>query len=221
MENLRVVLVEDDDFTRGLLSTSLTSQGLIIAGAADNASAGLKLILDLQPDVALLDLNLGKGPNGLDLAVTVRQRAPHVGIVMLTSIEDPRLLGPNLSQAPVGVEFLIKREMGDIEKVVTALQNAKRAASTPTGHRIRPAGVPRVKEFTDSQIETMRLVSLGMTNAQIAGRRGVSEKSVEQMISRIFGQLSMPLIPAGQNQRVAISRLYYRLTGGAPSHDAD
>ncbi|NBP92104.1 MAG: response regulator, partial [Actinobacteria bacterium] len=151
MENLKVVLVEDDDFTRGLLSTSLTSQGLVIAGAADNASAGLKLILDLQPDVALLDLNLGKGPNGLDLAVTVRQRAPQVGIVMLTSIEDPRLLGPNLSQAPAGVEFLIKREMGDIEKVVTALKNAKRAASTPAGHRTRPAGVPRVKEFTDSQ----------------------------------------------------------------------
>ena len=221
MEQLRVVLVEDDDFTRGLLGTSLSAAGLVIIGAAENASVGLKLVLELQPDVALLDLNLGKGPNGLDLAVTIRQRAPQVGIVMLTSIEDPRLLGPNLSQAPTGVEFLIKREMGDIHKVVAALSNAKRAAVAPVGKRIRAVGVPRVKEFTDSQIETMRLVSLGMTNGQIAARRGVSEKSVEQMISRIFGQVSMPLIPAGQNQRVAISRLYHRLTGGAPSHDAD
>ena len=132
MEQLQVVLVEDDDFTRGLLSTSLAAQGLIIIGSAANASEGLKLILDLLPDVVLLDLNLGKGPNGLDLAATVRQRAPQVGIVMLTSIEDPRLLGPNLSQAPAGVEFLIKREMGDINKVVVALENAKRAAVTRT-----------------------------------------------------------------------------------------
>ena len=220
MEQLRVVLVEDDDFTRGLLSTSLAAQGLIIIGSAANASDGLKLILDLLPDVVLLDLNLGKGPNGLDLAATVRQRAPQVGIVMLTSIEDPRLLGPNLSQAPAGVEFLIKREMGDINKVVAALENAKRAAAAPLGSRARAAGVPRVKEFTDSQIETMRLVSLGHTNSQIASRRVVSEKSVEQMISRIFSQMSLPIIPEGQNQRVSISRLYYRLMGGAPSHDS-
>lgn len=220
MEQLQVVLVEDDDFTRGLLSTSLAAQGLIIIGSAANASEGLKLILDLLPDVVLLDLNLGKGPNGLDLAATVRQRAPQVGIVMLTSIEDPRLLGPNLSQAPAGVEFLIKREMGDINKVVVALENAKRAAATPLGSRTRAAGVPRVKEFTDSQIETMRLVSLGHTNSQIASRRAVSEKSVEQMISRIFSQMSLPVIPEGQNQRVSISRLYYRLMGGAPSHDS-
>ncbi|PHX75868.1 MAG: hypothetical protein CK545_02820 [Actinobacteria bacterium] len=220
MEQLRVVLVEDDDFTRGLLSTSLAAQGLIIIGSAANASEGLKLILDLLPDVILLDLNLGKGPNGLDLAATVRQRAPQVGIVMLTSIEDPRLLGPNLSQAPAGVEFLIKREMGDINKVVVALENAKRAAAAPLGHRARTAGIPRVKEFTDSQIETMRLVSLGHTNSQIASRRAVSEKSVEQMISRIFSQMSLPVIPEGQNQRVSISRLYYRLMGGAPSHDS-
>ena len=217
MEQLQVVLVEDDDFTRGLLSTSLAAQGLIIIGSAANASEGLKLILDLLPDVVLLDLNLGKGPNGLDLAATVRQRAPQVGIVMLTSIEDPRLLGPNLSQAPAGVEFLIKREMGDINKVVVALENAKRAAVTPLGSRARAAGVPRVKEFTDSQIETMRLVH---TNSQIASRRAVSEKSVEQMISRIFSQMSLPIIPEGQNQRVSISRLYYRLMGGAPSHDS-
>ena len=220
MEQLQVVLVEDDDFTRGLLSTSLAAQGLIIIGSAANASEGLKLILDLLPDAALLDLNLGKGPNGLDLAATVRQRAPQVGIVMLTSIEDPRLLGPNLSQAPAGVEFLIKREMGDINNVVVALENAKRAAVTPLGSRARAAGVPRVKEFTDSQIETMRLVSLGHTNSQIASRRAVSEKSVEQMISRIFSQMSLPVIPEGQNQRVSISRLYYRLMGGAPSHDS-
>ena len=220
MEQLQVVLVEDDDFTRGLLSTSLAAQGLIIIGSAANASEGLKLILDLLPDVVLLDLNLGKGPNGLDLAATVRQRAPQVGIVMLTSIEDPRLLGPNLLQAPAGVEFLIKREMGDINNVVVALENAKRDAAAPLGSRARAAGVPRVKEFTDSQIETMRLVSLGHTNSQIASRRAVSEKSVEQMISRIFSQMSLPVIPEGQNQRVSISRLYYRLMGGAPSHDS-
>ncbi len=221
MEQLQVVLVEDDDFTRGLLSTSLAAQGMTIIGSAASASEGLKLILDLLPDVVLLDLNLGKGPNGLDLAVTVRQRVPQVGIVMLTSIEDPRLLGPNLSQAPAGVEFLIKREMGDINKVVVALENAKRAAGTAPGNRVRAVGVPRVKEFTDSQIETMRLVSLGHTNGQIASRRAVSEKSVEQMISRIFSQMSWPAIPEGQNQRVSISRLYYRLMGGAPSHDSN
>jgi len=221
MEQLQVVLVEDDDFTRGLLSTSLAAQGMTIIGSAASASEGLKLILDLLPDVVLLDLNLGKGPNGLDLAVTVRQRVPQVGIVMLTSIEDPRLLGPNLSQAPAGVEFLIKREMGDINKVVVALENAKRAAGAAPGNRVRAVGVPRVKEFTDSQIETMRLVSLGHTNGQIASRRAVSEKSVEQMISRIFSQMSWPAIPEGQNQRVSISRLYYRLMGGAPSHDSN
>lgn len=66
--------------------------------------------------------------------------------------------------------------------------------------------------MTDSQLETMRLIAQGHSNAEIAKIRGVSEKSIEQTISRLVANLDIPKTGKG-NQRVQISKLYFRLTG--------
>ena len=67
-------------------------------------------------------------------------------------------------------------------------------------------------DLTDSQLETMRLIARGLSNAEIAKIRGVNEKSVEQTISRLIANLHLPSGP-DKNQRVQISRLYFEKTG--------
>jgi DNA-binding NarL/FixJ family response regulator len=67
-------------------------------------------------------------------------------------------------------------------------------------------------EITESQLDTMRLLSKGLSNSEIAKLRGVTEKSIEQSIARLAKNLNLPKGKA-INQRVQISRLYFKLTG--------
>jgi DNA-binding NarL/FixJ family response regulator len=68
--------------------------------------------------------------------------------------------------------------------------------------------------FTDSQLSIMRAVAEGLTNAEIARRRNVSERAVEQMMRRIAQRLGLHSSDASSfNQRVQITRAYLEMTG--------
>ena len=88
----RVLLVDDDEFTRFLLVRALASFGYDEAVACDGAPAAVVAAETLRPHVAILDLDLGPGPSGIDLAHALRRKQPDLAIILLTSFEDPRLL---------------------------------------------------------------------------------------------------------------------------------
>jgi DNA-binding NarL/FixJ family response regulator len=88
-----------------------------------------------------------------------------------------------------------------------------RAARADAGRGTRSADIGI--DLTDSQVETMRLVAEGLSNAEIAERRCVTVGAVEVAVSRIARALGIQHDRA-HNQRVMITREYYRLTGGSP-----
>ena len=213
MERIRVMLVEDDDFTRSMIVSALQLQGLDVICETSSAGPALKLAETLRPNAAVIDLDLGAGPNGIDIAIALRRRHPGIGIVILTSYEDPRLIGPKIPNPPIGAVYLIKRQVGEIEtlykSIIKSISNVSPLSKIelPTNTSSAELG-----EITESQLDTMRLLSKGLSNSEIAKLRGVTEKSVEQSIARLVKNLN---IPKGKaiNQRVQISRLYFKLTG--------
>jgi len=74
-------------------------------------------------------------------------------------------------------------------------------------------------ELTDVQIETMRLIAQGLSNASIAKHRKISEKSVEQAISRLAAILNFTNSKE-TNQRVLITNYYHKMTGTNTSSNA-
>ena len=108
MPNPRVLVVEDDDFTRNLLISALRSQDCDVVLESASATYALKTASRMRIDVAVLDLNLGRGPTGLDLALGLRRNIPEIGILFLTSYKDPRLLGNSTQLAPHGSVYLEK-----------------------------------------------------------------------------------------------------------------
>ena len=74
----RVLVLEDDDFTRTMLSENLRSTGFIVESAA-NVSQALDLLLQFEPNAVLVDLNLGSGPNGSDFLIRVDRDFPWIG----------------------------------------------------------------------------------------------------------------------------------------------
>lgn len=213
MKRVRVMVVEDDDFTRSTVVSALQIQGVDVVCETGSVGPAMKLADELKPDAVILDLDLGAGPNGIDLAIGLRRKNPRIGIVLLTTFEDPRLLNAKIPNVPLGAEYLIKRQVGEIQTLYKAILKAIASASNGKNLSVnKNQGSPELEKVTDSQLETMRLIAKGHSNAEIAEIRGVTEKSIEQTISRLVSNLDIPKTGKG-NQRVQISKMYFRLTG--------
>lgn len=201
---VRVLVVEDDDFTRVTVAGALKSEGFEVLAAVGEVEAAIDVARAGPLDVAVLDLDLGAGPTGIDLAFGLRKVQPEIGIVVLTSFSDPRLLTSSLRSPPAGSAYVVKQSLVDIRILSAAVEGSRiQGTSEP-----RPADL----ELTDSQIETLRLLAYGLSNSEIARVRVVTEKSVEKTISRMAKRLEIR-VEGTMNQRVALAREYFRLTG--------
>jgi DNA-binding NarL/FixJ family response regulator len=218
MIEIKILVVEDDAFTRTTLCNALRLHRLIVVGDASSAAIAIGMVNKFSPDVVLIDLDLGRGPTGIDLAHAIRSAKPNTGIVFLTSYDDPRFHRPNLPPLPPGSEYLVKRSVDDVEQITQAITRALNAGDILQKQpRIRSSsfGV-QFSELSDIQVETIRLVSLGMTNAEIAKTRSITEKSVEQTINRVAKILNLAK-DSSQNQRVQIARTFFRLSDSHPN----
>lgn len=207
---MRVALVEDDAFTRLTVASSLRAQGIQVVIDTGSASEALQEFDKAKPHVALLDLHLGKGPTGIDLANAFRSQAPNIGIVFLSSFEDPRLLNPSLPPLPFRSVYLHKNNISDIWNILEALKiSIDKTERISTG--VKATSSP-IAALTDVQLETLRLMAQGLSNVEIAKRRSVTEKSVELAISRLAKTLGVEK-DATINQRVHMANVYFRALG--------
>ena len=215
MDRDRVLVVEDDDFTRAMLISSLKLEGLDVVGDSATVRGAINIMETLKPDIAIIDLHLGAGPTGLDLALSFRLRYPKLGIVLLTTYDDPRLLAPNLPALPLGAVYMVKRDLSTISHLIKAIEIAldNVGENVITGKQKFERANP-VEDITDGQIETMRLLAHGLSNREIATTKGISEKSVEQSITRLGAQLGIKKDDS-RNVRVQITNFYYQLTGSS------
>ena len=208
MNSVRALIVEDDGLTRTSVAASLRMQGLDVVGEANSASTALAAAREHNPDVAVLDLDLGSGPNGADIAIALRRLNPSIGIVVLTTYDSPRLLSTEAPELPLRTVFLRKRDVQSVDDLIAAIRSALEPRNRAVVHAPGFAD-----EFTDSQLQIMRAVADGYTNAEIARRRGVSERAVEQMMRRIAQRLDLSGDQSSYNQRVQITRAYLEMTG--------
>ncbi|MEX1209985.1 MAG: response regulator transcription factor [Candidatus Nanopelagicales bacterium] len=201
----RVLIVDDDPFTRAMLGSVVEGLGFVVTGSAASFAEGLKLARDVAPDVALIDLDLGEGPTGIDLAHGLRRSQPDLGVVFLSTYVEPRLLG-SVPELPPGAIYLTKQEVADTSILGTALSAARGASEWSAD------GNARLEGLSDSQVEVMRLVAAGYSNAEIARRLVIEEASVEKAIMRLIKQLDVKATRE-ENQRVMIAQAYFALSG--------
>jgi DNA-binding NarL/FixJ family response regulator len=206
MSIAKVLLIEDEDFTRSLLAAALTST-LIEVHAGHSARYAVETVSNHDIDVAVLDLDLGGGPSGIDVAHAIRQIKPHIGVIMLTSFSDPRLSGPNERPLPVGSRYITKSGLKEINELITLILKTR-------SHPLSPEKVNGLTKtsLTDNQVEVFRLVASGASNHEIAKSMDVSEKAVENTITRINDVLGHEKT-SSVNPRVQLVRAYSALSG--------
>ena len=206
MRNARIIIVEDDAFTRTTLAESLNHTGLKVVAAVGTARDAIAAQIEFSPEAAVLDLDLGTGPTGVDVAHAFRARNPEIGIVILTSFRDARLANPNLPALPAGSIFLNKRELESIQALAIQISVV---LVNPLSRRSMPWNKKNAYgALSNTQIEIMKAIADGYTTSEIAKQRDVSEQAIEKTISRICTNLEIPK-SADKNQRVQIVRAFF------------
>jgi DNA-binding NarL/FixJ family response regulator len=201
------MVLEDEPLTRFSLVSALTYFEFDVVIEESQPGLALSRAKIAKPDVAVLDLHLGKGATGLDVARELRKANPAIGLVLLTSYDDPRLLNPSLPPVPAGTVYLTKQKIAKLTELRDAVLRC-----LDRSHIDEPQHIPAFGNLSDVQVETLRLVAQGLSNAEIAKRRFVKEKSIELTISRVAKSLGIEA-SGTLNQRVHIARVYFRAIG--------
>ena len=205
-----VLLVEDDVFTRSTLSAALVGANFEVKAQVGKASDAIDAVKRFSIDVAIIDLDLGAGATGIDIAIALREHNPIIGIIILTSYTDPRVMNPHSRVLPKGSKFLTKSSLTDFAPLVrTILELKALPLSRKTEKRSEKV------DFTANQLIVLQSVAEGLTTKEIASRTGVSEKAVEGTISRLHSMLDLPK-DSSSNPRVQLARAYFTLSGKKP-----
>jgi len=219
----RVLVINDDAFELATLSAALRLHTINVIGEANNLAVAENLFRSLQPEVLVIDIQFD-GQEAISLVKKLRKLNPALGIVITTACPDIRLLGITAKDLPIGSVLILKKSISNLEIIATSIRKAMEVAESKSPAAwVDSHGSPHENPFasvlssmTDTQVETLRLVATGLSNAEIGRVRFVSEKSVEQIVPRIAGHFAIAP-DRTRNLRVLIAGHYYKWIG-APRH---
>jgi DNA-binding NarL/FixJ family response regulator len=201
--SIRVLLVEDEDFTRTMVSEMLSASGINVLPVASVAEA-LKSMDEFDPHVVLTDLDLGHGPDGADLLTKVAEDRPWTGMVIMTAHASPELAINDVSRIPEQAGYIVKSELNSIHSLVSIIQESIIMPGNFNGSD--NVGDEKVT-ITSSQAEILRMIADGLSNAAIAESRGITLRAAEALIQRTFAALGVNG-DSSINARVAAVRMW-------------
>jgi DNA-binding NarL/FixJ family response regulator len=191
---IRVLVVDDHALIRrGLNDVLGAADGIEVVGAIADGGLAADLVLELEPDIVLMDLNLADC-DGIDATRAVLAARPETKVVILTSFgESARILGA-LEAGAMG--YLLKDS--EPEDIVRALREAD-AGGVPLSPMAARAFLPNNGLAVDAgtfalsarEREVLCLLADGMPNKSIARRLTISEKTVKAHLTHVFSTLGV------------------------------
>jgi DNA-binding NarL/FixJ family response regulator len=184
----RILIVEDDQFIGSLIVGALANEGFesVLAKTALEAK---KQVKSFDPDVVIVDIDLGDGPSGIDFIQVLKKTQPDVAAILLSKHADTKSAGINESQVPEGVAYLRKSLIHNTQTLVETINQVTKGSADLVRQDKHSKG--SIDLLTKTQLEILRLMALGFSNKEIAKQREVSVSSVEQRVSEIFKTFSI------------------------------
>ncbi len=205
-EPITVLLVDDHALVRqGVRAFLQTQPDIEVVGDAASGEEALRQASESAPDVVLMDL-LMPGMDGVETTRRLKAISPRSQVILLTSYHDDAHVLPALRSGAlsyllkdVGAEELAdairKAARGDVvlhprvaAQVIGALHGDTENGGGGNKPGDRTASEP---PLTTREIEVLRLIATGISNAEIAGQLFVSEKTVKSHVSNILGKLQL------------------------------
>ena len=211
---IRVILIEDEGLFRDMLRGALArTEGIEVVGDFADGQAALEQGPALAADVAILDIELGSGSNGIQVGRLLRQRQPDLGIVLLSNHDQLALLSAVPEQERFGWSYLLKKSVADVASLVRAVEGAAAGFVVLDPHLARAQRAPQdgpLAALTPRQFEILTLMAQGFNNAAISGRLGLARKTVENQINLIYQLLDVDTVNPDLQPRVQAVLAYLR-----------
>jgi DNA-binding NarL/FixJ family response regulator len=205
---LNVVLVEDEPLYRDLLRIALDQRpDLKVVEAYGDAETALEQIPKVAPDVAMPDIDLGSRINGVQLGMMLRRNMPQLAIVLLSNHGDPEFVASLPEEVRGGWSYLLKKSVNDVDVLSRTISGAAMGLTVldpqlVAGMRTRPKKQGLLSRLTPRQMDILELIAQGYSNAAIAERLVLAEKSVENQINLLYQQLEIDRSTSGVQPRV-------------------
>jgi DNA-binding NarL/FixJ family response regulator len=209
---IKLLLVEDDPIILTMTSKAVESEGFRVLAATSNVNSAMESLKKNQPDVAILDIDLGAGPTGIDLANKIRKINHRIAIVFCTSYKDIRFIRNESYYYPPHTVLLKKADIVELKKLSNAIYEALELIRDADEKKPDQLNEKFYKNLTTLEIELLAMVARGISNKNIAKERGISTKSCENAIARLAKKLDIPATE-NNNQRVLLTRKYFELSG--------
>ncbi|MFZ6030680.1 MAG: response regulator [Chloroflexota bacterium] len=196
-QTVTILIVDDHAVVRqGVRAFLETQPGLKVIGEASSGEEGVKFAAQHVPDVVLMDLVM---PNmdGVEATRRVKRASPRTQVVVLTSYHEDEHIFPAIRAGALSyvLKEISPRELTDVVRkaaqgeAVLHPRVAARVIQELQG--IRTDQVNPFTELSDREMEVLRLIADGMSNAEIAEKLVLSEKTVKGHVSNILGKLHL------------------------------
>jgi NarL family two-component system response regulator LiaR len=196
-EQITVVIIDDHVIVRQGIRTALeVIPQLSVIGEGSSGEAAVQLAAELVPDVILLDLVM-PGIGGVEATRQIKRVSPHTQVIVLTSYHDDEYIFPAIK---AGVLSYILKDIS-INELIDVIHKAAQgesvlhprvASRVVQEMRASRKNVPDIfTELSKREREVLCLIADGFSNASIAEKLVISEKTVKVHVSNILSKLHM------------------------------
>lgn len=208
---MRVIVVEDQALLRDGLVRLFTDKGHEVVGAAGDATDLVRLVQESDPDLVVLDLRMPPTftDEGATAARTLKTGRPELGVLMLSQHVDANSVVDLVARPGFG--YLLKDRVLQVEEFLDAAARVA-AGGTALDPKVvsalvggRDAG-PLVR-LSARELEVLRLMAEGLTNAGIASRLVLSARTVETHVGNVMNKLD--IVGSDEHHRRVLTVLSY------------
>jgi DNA-binding NarL/FixJ family response regulator len=190
---IRVVIADDHNVVRaGIRELLSDATDIEVVGEARNGRDAVDIALARRPDVVVMDINMPE-LSGVEATRQIRQAAPEVHVLVLTSYQDdPYIYG--LLDAGASGYILKTAEDQEIVRAVRATASGQSAIDPAVAPRLiaRLTGpAAHAGSLTDRELAVLRLAARGQTNKQIGVELQISDRTVQNHLANIYGKLGV------------------------------